>query len=270
MAYRFILEPYKGVSTRHICPNCHRKSCFARYIDTDEQIRFPDYVGRCNHEHKCGYNYTPKMYFSENPDARERLNDEYHLVVRPIKAEPAPPSFIEPRMMQLSMNHYEKNYLYQFLKTNIGRSAASELMQRYNVGSSKHWTGATVFWQVDISGRIRTGKVMLYDPENGRRIKEPHNYITWVHSLLKMEKFHLRQCLFGEHLLPSDSHRTVALVESEKSALIASYFLPQYLWIATGGKNGAFNREAMSVLKNRQVCSFPTSEQPTIGGVKWR
>ena len=160
-------------------------------------------------------------------------------------------------MMQLSMQHYEKNNLYQFLKTNIGRSAASELMQRYNVGSSKHWTGATVFWQVDISGRIRTGKVMLYNPENGRRIKEPHNYITWVHSLLKKEKFNLKQCLFGEHLLPSDSHRTVALVESEKSALIASHFLPQYLWLATGGKNGAFNREAMSVLRNRQVLLFP-------------
>lgn len=159
--------------------------------------------------------------------------------------------------MQLSMHHYEKNHLYHFLKTVLGRSAASELMQRYNVGSSKHWTGATVFWQVDISGRIRTGKVMLYNPENGRRIKEPHNYITWAHSLLKKEKFHLRQCLFGEHLLSADSHQTVALVESEKSALIASHFLPQYLWIATGGKNGAFNREAMSVLKNRQVLLFP-------------
>ena len=81
-------------------------------------------------------------------------------------------------MMQLSMQHYEKNHLYHFLKTVLGRSAAGELMQRYNVGSSKHWTGATVFWQVDISGHIRTGKVMLYNPENGRRIKEPHNYIT--------------------------------------------------------------------------------------------
>ena len=120
MRYRFILEPYKGVSSRHICPNCHRKSCFARYIDTDEQIRFPDYVGRCNHEQKCGYNYTPKMYFAENPDARERLSDDYRPVVKPIKIEPPPPSFIEPKMMQLSMQHYEKNHLYQFLKTVIG------------------------------------------------------------------------------------------------------------------------------------------------------
>lgn len=98
---------------------------------------------------------------------------------------------------------------------------------------------------------------MLYNPENGRRIKEPHNYITWVHSLLKKENFHLRQCLFGEHLLSSDQQRPVALVESEKSALISSIYLPQYLWIASGGKNGAFNRDAMSVLRNRRVLLFP-------------
>jgi hypothetical protein len=62
----------------------------------------------------------------------------------------------------------------------------------------------------------------------------------------------------------------VALVESEKSALIASHFLPQYLWIATGGKNGAFNKEAMSVLKNRQVLLFPDLGATNYGGVKWR
>ena len=44
MNYRFTLEPYKGVSTRHTCPNCHRKSCFAKYIDTEKQISFPDYA----------------------------------------------------------------------------------------------------------------------------------------------------------------------------------------------------------------------------------
>ena len=78
-----------------------------------------------------------------------------------------------------------------------------------------------------------------------------------MHSLLKKENFHLRQCLFGEHLLASDQQRPVALVESEKSALISSFYLPQYLWIASGGKNGAFNRDAMSVLRNRRVLLFP-------------
>lgn len=45
----------------------------------------------------------------------------------------------------------------------------------------------------------------------------------------------------------------VMLVESEKTAVIMSYFIPDYIWLATGGKNGCFNSEAMQVLKNRGV-----------------
>ncbi len=43
-----------------------------------------------------------------------------------------------------------------------------------------------VFWQVDVKGRIRTGKIMLYDPKTGHRVKEPHSYVCWVHSELKL------------------------------------------------------------------------------------
>ena len=103
MNYRFTLEPYKGVSTRHTCPNCHRKSCFAKYIDTEKQISFPDYVGRCNHEQKCGYNYTPKMYFDENPIAKERLSEEFVPVSKPRISLPPAPSFIEPEIMRQSL-----------------------------------------------------------------------------------------------------------------------------------------------------------------------
>ena len=63
--HRFILEPYKGVSTRHTCPNCHRQRCFSKYIDTEKQIKFPEYVGRCDHEQKCGYHFTPRDYFEQ-------------------------------------------------------------------------------------------------------------------------------------------------------------------------------------------------------------
>ena len=98
---------------------------------------------------------------------------------------------------------------------------------------------------------------MLYNPEKGRRIKEAYNYITWIDSLLKKENFNLRQCLFGKHLLSSDLRHPVAFAEHEKSALIPSFHLPQYLWIASGRKNGVSNRDVMSVLRNRRVLLFP-------------
>lgn len=73
--HRFILEPYKGISTRHTCPNCHRQRCFSKYIDTEKQIQFPEYVGRCDHEHKCGYHFTPRDYFEQNPTEKEKFSE---------------------------------------------------------------------------------------------------------------------------------------------------------------------------------------------------
>lgn len=255
--HRFILEPYKGISTRYTCPNCRQKRCFSKYIDIERQIVFPEYVGRCDHEQKCGYHFTPKMYFERNPSDREKLNEISENYTRPIIERPKLPSYMEELLMQGSLSHYNANNLFKFLACRFGESDTSKLMKLYHVGTSKYWEGSTVFWQTDIQGNIRTGKIMLYNPENGKRVKEPYNYITWVHSVLKRKDYNLSQCLFGEHLLPSCPNLPIALVESEKSVLIASIYLPQYLWIATGGKNGAFNQKAMSVLRNREVLLFP-------------
>ena len=70
--------------------------------DTEKQITFPDYVGRCNHEQKCGYNYTPKMYLDEKPIAKKRLNEEFVPVSKPRISLPPEPSFIEPEIMRQS------------------------------------------------------------------------------------------------------------------------------------------------------------------------
>ena len=45
----------------------------------------------------------------------------------------------------------------------------------------------------------------------------------------------LDQCLFGEHLLNKYPDAHVAIVEAEKTALVARLFMPEVLWIATGG-----------------------------------
>uniref|UniRef100_UPI0025AFE5A2 DUF6371 domain-containing protein n=1 Tax=Muribaculum intestinale TaxID=1796646 RepID=UPI0025AFE5A2 len=124
-------------------------------------------------------------------------------------------------------------------------------------GTSKLWPGSCVFWQTDIDGNVRTGKVMLYDAETGKRVKEPFNHVTWVHSLLRLPDFNLRQCFFGEHLLPMNRGKPVAIVESEKTALVAAYYLPEYVWLASGGKNGCFNSDALRVLLGRQVILYP-------------
>lgn len=256
--HRFILEPYKGIATRHACPECHKKRCFARYIDTEGKIEFPSYVGRCNHEQSCGYHFTPKEYFEKNPDKNEvySKDDATSYQKREIP-KPLPTSYINENIMRSSLRCYEANNLFLFLSSQFGETATLSLMEKYHVGTSKHWNGATVFWQVDNQGKVRTGKVMLYNPDTGKRVKEPYNHVSWVHSLIPHKEYNLSQCFFGEHLIYEDRTKPIALVESEKTALITSYYLPQFLWIASGGKNGCFNTKSLSVLRNRDVVLFP-------------
>lgn len=100
------------------------------------------------------------------------------------------------------------------------------------------WNGSTVFWQIDVRGNVRAGKIMGYDAVTGHRIKEPFSQVNWVHSVRKVPDFHMKQCLFGEHLLSDTSAamsaKPVAIVESEKTALVAALFIPDFVWLATG------------------------------------
>ena len=65
--YRFHLEKYH-TGCKKQCPKCGCKACFTRYVDSKREITFPDYVGRCDHEQSCGYHFTPRDYFKENPE----------------------------------------------------------------------------------------------------------------------------------------------------------------------------------------------------------
>lgn len=46
--------------------------------------------------------------------------------------------------------------------------------------------------------------------------------------------FHLKQCLFGEHRIQA-STGPICIVESEKTAIIASIYFPNATFVATGG-----------------------------------
>ena len=243
--YRFHLEKYH-TGSKTTCPKCERKACFTRYVDEENEISFPFHVGKCDHENSCGYHFTPKDYFKDNPQ----------VTVSEFSAKPreqcvmqdVPPSFIDTEIVQQSQKLYESNPLYTFLVRTIGKEGTNKLFSLYKVGTSRKWNGATVFWQIDTSEKVRSGKIMLYDANTGRRVKEPHAHVCWVHSELKKQGFKLQQCFFGEHLLPLYPDKRIFVVESEKTAIIAAHFITDGLWIATGGKNGCFNAQAVKVL----------------------
>ena len=65
------------------------------------------------------------------------------------------------------------------------------------------------------------------------------------------------QCLFGQHLL-AEAHpdQPIAIVESEKSALIMSLVKPEFLWMACGSLNN-FNETFLKPLCGRLIIGFP-------------
>jgi hypothetical protein len=215
--------------------------------------KFSPYVG---HEtkgfcHSCGETFLPELPKLEQWNSTERPTYKPQLT----KPQPKPASFISNEIFKASLKAYEANCFVQYLNELFGVEVASELVKKYFIGSSKHWQGATVFWQIDKHGKVRTGKIMLYNPTTGKRIKEPFNHINWVHSLLKTPEFELRQCLFGEHLL-NDKTKPVAIVESEKTAVIASVYFPQFIWLAVGSLSN-LKAEKCSVLAGRTIKLFP-------------
>ena len=253
--HRYILEPYKGMNSRYHCPGCQqRDKTFSLYIDTDTGEHIHPSVGRCNRESNCGYHYTPKQYFQDNNISFDTPQPKAYKP-RPVAHQPKPVSFIPAEAFKASLKAHEANHFVQFLINLFGVEVASQLVSKYFIGSSKHWNGATVFWQIDTQGKVRTGKIMLYSHTTGKRVKEPFNHINWVHKALKQPEFELRQCLFGEHLL-IDKTKPVAIVESEKTAVIASVYLPQFVWVAVGSLTN-LNAEKCSILKGRTVTLFP-------------
>jgi hypothetical protein len=153
---------------------------------------------------------------------------------------------------------YRSN-LVRFLCEILTEEQINSIGENYALGATKN--KEVIFWQIDINGKVRTGKIMQYNPETGRRLKHESGAIDWVHNKLKKsgtlpEDFNLQQCFFGEHLLKLYLDKPVAIVESEKSSLIASAVFPNLIWLAAGNLNG-LSLEKCQVLKGRNVTLFP-------------
>ena len=78
-----------------------------------------------------------------------------------------------------SLCGYEANNFVQFLVNKYGYNVTTRAIEKYFIGTSDHWNGATIFWQIDQNNKIHSGKIMLYDQNSGKRVKEPFDHIYW-------------------------------------------------------------------------------------------
>jgi len=259
--HRYILQPYTGRNSRYPCPRCKEPHQFSRYIDTETGEFVGDNVGRCNRIDKCGYHYTPKQYFADNGIKPAAISH------KPQKqTPPRPVSHIDSEAFNNSLKGYDKNNFVKFLYTLFDAEKVNHLINIYKIGtSSRYGGGTTIFWQIDASDNVRTGKLIKYD-ENGHRI---HGKNNWVHSILKLDNFNLKQCFFGEHILKYNTKATVGIVESEKTAIILQAQIPDLIWLASGGAEG-INKEKVKALQGRDVILFPDASKDGRIYNKWK
>ena len=173
----YSLQRYKGTATRHTCPNCGDRHSFAYYVD-EQGIPLHPSVGRCNHESGCGYHYTPKQYFQEHPECRAANGfffDRQRVEQKPKQvSQSSAIGYIPFHYVEKSQSVHSN--FFRFLSTLLtayygskAREVLTRLLEEYRLGATRD--GAVIFWQIDRNDKVRTGKVMQYNPEDGHRIK---------------------------------------------------------------------------------------------------
>lgn len=274
-----------------ICPSCGRKT-FVDYIYSDGTPVASGECGKCDRADNCGVHIPPKQWFADNRpltgyDRRKNNSQPQRRIEEP------KPSFIDKAVMFESIGHYDLNplaiFLHRVFDGCAGADVVDSILQRYAVGTSSKWGGATVYWQVDSLGNIRTAKVMGYDPITGKR---NHSQNNWVHSLMadRYPDFNLRQCYFGAHVIKRADREAEAnnaerqrlnikgkfepvimLFEGEKAAIIMAIALKwggaenTFIPLSANGCGG-FNPtleakrdrwNKLQALKGRKVVLFP-------------
>lgn len=270
MDYQYHLAKCTGSFRKLTCPSCGRKQCFVPYVDDNNQI-LHETVGRCDHESSCAYHLTPGQYFQQNPEARPRGDAWRQLPAWAYKAQKkaiqtAPKPQLKGKVCELPKDLVQKTIrpdrpsnFVRFLHTLFDESTVQRLVQQYQLGTTR--SGEVIYYEIDSKGRYRGGKLVQYDHVTGKRIKDNTDIpVNWLHPRLIRQgilpkDWTMTQCLFGEHLLQSNPDALVILVEAEKTAVIGAGYLPQYIWVATGGKTQLGDK--LDVLKGRKIMAIP-------------
>lgn len=268
-AYRYQFKKYKSPSDRVTCPCCDHKRTFTPYVDTTTGELLPPQYGKCERVNNCGYELNPY----KDGYAKENGTPSADWKIYPITPPtPKPPVFIPNEVMQASLKAYHQNSFVKYLHTLFDMADVEAVVNRYQIGTSSRWQGATVFWYIDINGKIRAGQVKHFDKQ-GHTIKDLSSdrevaRTTWVHSLLKYKQptpiwlaDYLSQenkvsCLFGEHLLKSEPSKIVCVAESPKTAIIASLYFPNFVWLAVGALT-YLTADRCKALAGRRVMLWP-------------
>lgn len=244
MQYKFSLD---SSSKKYSCPQCKQKT-FVVYLDNESRNAVDPYqYGRCDRESKCGYHQSPLM----DPELAAKAKAEFVPKPDPEVRQIFPDEDLIRRITNKTKTCISP--LHRFLNT---KTISNDHLLKWGVFSEDD---KTIFIFRNLAQRIVNFKWFKYQ-DDGHRDKNFKSYSlsnpkTPPPPLDKglpefLDKYKL--CLFGEHLLDAEKSRIVVVVESEKTAAIASFFYPQFDWVSCASNNG-LTEDKIRVLHNRTV-----------------
>ncbi|WP_372744432.1 DUF6371 domain-containing protein [Lutibacter sp.] len=247
-----------------ITPCCNKSNKNGKFVNYKE---LPEVYGYC---HSCGKaNLPPNLYKDEKGNEyiwndlnncfepivshsyyKNVLQSHYNSVIqcdtRGANCKKAI-KYIQKELVLQFLNYKPENNLLQYLRNTYNEKKVDFIKKLYYIGTSKD--GGTVFWSINKKGLVQKAKVSYYK-KDGKRT----NYFKVPYK--KEDGYY--NCLFGEHLidLPENKNKSIILVESEKTAIVCSLHLPEFIWLAYGGINGLTNNK-IEILVGRKVILAP-------------
>lgn len=219
--YKFHLE--KSPAIKGTCPKCEKPKVFRYYQGFDYELNF----GICDRKNNCG-----------------------HINIPTNEAVPQIKNFATPQP-QIKIVYPPNEFCKKIIEdqtSNFHKFCIDKL--KITTEHLKHWSCGTIevktaFVLQNKAKRYCNVKKIEYFT-NGKRDK-PKGAL-YLSAIEPGTKYTV--CLFGEQNLSKD--KIICLVESEKTAVISSFFYPEFDWLATGGAQN-LTSDKMEVLYGRKV-----------------
>lgn len=199
----------------------------------------------------------------------------------PRATAPTPPAVYLNEAMEKMEQGVTSTNLFIYLCRLYDPTEVQRVMAAYHVGLAhyldprKKWSmsagalrlqnsyACSAFPYIDAEGRTIAIKAVPYSKENGHRVKGMQKDRPKMHTYKPAQN---PSAYFGTHLLPLYPGKRVAIVESEKTAIVGALTFPQYIWIATGSKGNlaphsdGSPRQEWEPLRGRTLHLFPDAD----------
>lgn len=258
-----------------ITPCCHKSNRDGKFVNYKY---LPDNYGYC---HSCGETTLPDPHYKDENDVEyqwDSLNNCFEPIVLTSKYNSALQmpynsvrqehtmvetvaqrlKYIEKTLVLKYNRVKPENNLLKYIRQTYGNEKAEQVKKMYYLGTSKD--GGAIFWNINMEHKAQKAKVSYYTIKGKRtdKFKVPYKNEDGYFS-----------CLYGEHLIALEENqgKTIVLVESEKTAIICSIHIPEYIWLSYGGING-LTENKLEVLINNKVILVPDMSENAVAIMK--